>query len=98
MAITWFDRCSVLFDMYYIIKAAIPPTVYSVWDSPTILLHPSQLRQLFFQNIWNFMGDGVDGASNESKLGLLPSRATGIVLEIGAGESHVQSLLDAHRA
>lgn len=44
------------------------------------------------------MGDGVDGASNESKLGLLPSRATGIVLEIGAGESHVQSLLDAHRA
>jgi hypothetical protein len=83
-SITWFDRCSVIFDLFYIVKGASLPTLKSLFHTPSLLWKPSALRMLFFENVWSLMGDGVDEASRGSKLTLLP-RARGVVLDLGAG-------------
>lgn len=84
MPITWYDRCSVLIDLYLIVKAATLPTVKTVFSTPRLLLQPTDLRSVFFENVWKFMGDGVNEAGRETKTDLL-SRANGTVFEIGAG-------------
>jgi hypothetical protein len=91
MTFTWFDRFEVVLGLYQITKAALPPTLSAIFANLQLLLHPSQLREIFFQNIWTVMGNGVDERSRESKEFLLPF-ASGVVLEIGAGKHELEYL------
>ncbi|CAG7851388.1 SubName: Full=Uncharacterized protein {ECO:0000313/EMBL:CCA75222.1} [Serendipita indica DSM 11827] len=95
-SVTWFDRFAVLLDLFYILKAAIPPTISATFRQPSLLVHPRRLQDVFFQNVWAFMGDGVDAAGAETKHALLPA-ACGVVLEIGAGHGHSCKYLDTTR-
>lgn len=95
-SVTWFDRFAVLLDLFYILKAAIPPTMSATCRQPTLLVHPRRLQDVFFQNVWAFMGDSVDAAGAETKQALLPA-AYGVVLEIGAGHGHSCKYLDTTR-
>jgi hypothetical protein len=87
MPVTWNDRFTILFELFTIGKAASIPTLKTTLSKPQLILQPGNLRALFFENIWKFMGDTVDEAGRATKVDLLP-RATGMVLEIGAGRYH----------
>ena len=85
MSITWFDRCSVLTHLYLVIKAATLPTLKTAFSRPQLFLQPINLRDVFLENVWQFMGDGADAAGRETKADLIP-RGHGVLLDIGAGE------------
>lgn len=85
MSLTLSERFGILIDICAVIKEAAIPTLIAIYAKPSLLLHPYVLRQLFFANVWNYMSDGVDQAGKETKDILLP-RASGVVLDLGAGE------------
>jgi len=85
MAISLYDRCALLLDLFLILKAASVPTLKAVLSKPRLLMQPTNLKRVFFENVWGFMGDSVDEMGRPIKADLLP-RATGVVLEIGAGQ------------
>ena len=95
MPITWNDRFAILIELFVIGKAASIPTLKAVLSKPQLLLQPGNLRAVFFENVWKFMGDSVDEGSRPTKVDLL-SRATRTVLEIGAGKRG--SLAACHRS
>lgn len=74
-----------------IIRAASIPFLRNVIAQPTLLAHPTQLRERFFMCIWQYMADGVDEAGAESKQDLIFSRASGVVLDLGAGKLLIHS-------
>ncbi|KAG8834943.1 hypothetical protein FRC18_001268 [Serendipita sp. 400] len=96
MAITWFDRCAVVVDLFVIIKAATFPTLRAAFKKPTLFFRLQTLRDVFFENVWAFMGDSVDERGAMTKRDLLP-RARGVVLELGAGHGHNCKYLDKTR-
>ncbi|KAG8833709.1 hypothetical protein FRC17_010172, partial [Serendipita sp. 399] len=96
MSITWFDRCVIVVDMFLIVKAATIPTLLAAFKKPSLFLHPRTLRDVYFQNVWAFMGDSVDEAGEITKRDLLP-RASGVVLELGAGHGHNCKYLDKRK-
>lgn len=96
MSLTWHDRCAVVLDLYMIIKAATLPTLKTLFGQPLLALQPTKLRGVFFENVWKFMGDGVDEGARETKTDLLP-RGRGVLLEIGAGHGHSCKYLDRRK-
>ncbi|KIY71617.1 S-adenosyl-L-methionine-dependent methyltransferase [Cylindrobasidium torrendii FP15055 ss-10] len=77
-----------------VIYGALPSFVSTLVSNPSLLEHPTQLRDRFFESVWLYLADGVDEASAESKRDLITPRANGIVLDIGAGLGHSAKYLD----
>ncbi|KAF9044715.1 hypothetical protein BDZ89DRAFT_1033981 [Hymenopellis radicata] len=90
-------RLGILLDLFYIIRGSLVPWLHDIAARPQLLLHPIGLREQFFMRVWKFMADGVDENSAESKRALLPARAYGTVLDIGAGSGHTAKYLDRTR-
>ncbi|KAG9013987.1 hypothetical protein FRB90_005642 [Tulasnella sp. 427] len=75
---------SPLFDIWAALSAGFIPTLRQVWNQPTLLLHPSDLADVFFAHAWTLFGPGTDEGAREVKQSLLPA-AKGVVLDLGAG-------------
>jgi hypothetical protein len=58
----------------------------SVWQTPSLLLHPKMLSQTFMGHVWVDFGNGVDEGGRPVKNGLITPNATGVVLDLGAGK------------
>lgn len=72
-------------DIWGTIGIAIVPTLWAIWRSPTLLLHPQDISRVFFSYVWVPFGDGIDENSRPVKQSLIPEYAHGVVLDIGAG-------------
>jgi len=83
---------AILEDLWAAVQVALLPTLRAVFHSPRLLLSPHALSDIFMAHVWSLFGNGVDENSRTTKAELITSHATGVVLDIGAGE-----LCFAHR-
>ncbi|KAG9018573.1 hypothetical protein FRB90_011350 [Tulasnella sp. 427] len=72
---------SPLFDIWAALSAGFIPILRQVWGQPTLLLHPSNLADVFFAHAWTLFGPGTDEGAREVKQSLLPA-AKGVVLDL----------------
>lgn len=75
---------SPLNDLRFAVTAALIPTLKAVLRTPSLLIHPKELSQLFFNHVWNLFGDGIDQGGKQTKIELIKD-VRGVVLDIGAG-------------
>ncbi|KAI8976413.1 S-adenosyl-L-methionine-dependent methyltransferase [Trametes punicea] len=85
---------SLLTDLRLAVQAACVPTLSAIFQSPSLLLHPSQISRVFMSHVWKVFGDGVDLNARPVKQSLIPGNAYGVVLDIGAGHGHTLFYLD----
>jgi hypothetical protein len=78
--------CSLLIDIFYVVRSALPATLYAACRSPSILLRPKDLSRIFMANVWVSFADSVDQCGRAVKHALIHEHAQGIVLDLGAGE------------
>ena len=76
----------MLQDMFLAVKFALVPTIRTIRTSPKLLLEPRAISRIFMANVWVPFGDGIDQNSKKVKEDLVTKYATGVVLEIGAGD------------
>jgi SAM-dependent methyltransferase len=84
-------------DFRYAVQIALPPTLWTVWETPSLLLRPKQLSRIFFAHVWAEFGKFVDENSNGVKEQLIRPNGYGLVLDIGAGHGHTLKYLDRSR-
>ncbi|KAF9552172.1 hypothetical protein CPC08DRAFT_714857 [Agrocybe pediades] len=91
-------KLSTVYDfvlhMFQIIRLGLPPTARALIKKPSIILQPRFLSQLFLANVWSVMGEGLDQNRGELKRSIITAYASGVVLEIGAGNGHSVNYLD----
>ncbi|KAH8919967.1 hypothetical protein BT69DRAFT_1336869 [Atractiella rhizophila] len=87
---------SPIWDIWAALRVSLPPFVHAVCSRPSLLLHPFQMRRLFFAFVWDAFSEPTDTAGAPVKARLLTDskRARGRVLEIGAGHGHSLKYLD----
>lgn len=78
-----------LWHILDILKATIRPFTGAILASPSLLLRPSHLGDLFFSILWRPMGEGIDQNTADLKATLITPNASGIVLDVGAGNRKV---------
>ena len=88
----WWEFYGIFADMSRAVRVALPGTLRAVLFNPLLLLRPFKLRRLFMSFVWDVYGDGLDSGTRELKSELITPHATGIVLDIGAGELIKQHL------
>ncbi|KAH8085476.1 S-adenosyl-L-methionine-dependent methyltransferase [Cristinia sonorae] len=86
-----------LTDLRYAFQAAFVPTLCDIAQTPSMLLSPVSISRRFMAYVWGLFGNGTDEAARAVKVGLIPSHAYGIVLDIGAGHGHTADYLDHQR-
>ena len=84
-------------DLAAALRVAWRPTFHAVCKDPIFLLRPFALRRVFFANVWDSFAASTDENGRAVKQGLITPRASGIVLEIGAGLGHTMPYLDKSR-
>jgi hypothetical protein len=84
------DALAPMWHIYDTVKFATRPFAAALFSRPSLLLHPSQMSDLFFSILWSPMGEGIDANTAALKTSLITPNASGIVFDIGAG------LSDAH--
>ena len=77
----------LLGDLWSAVQIALLPTLRAVFHSPRLLLSPHALSDIFMAHVWSLFGNGIDENHRTLKAELITPHATGIVLDIGAGES-----------
>jgi hypothetical protein len=83
----WFTAAlRLLQGVWLTITCAFIPTLKDVWKQPSLLLHPITLSRIYMSHVWIPFGDGIDENARNSKQRLITPYATGVVLDVGAGE------------
>ena len=77
------DVIRIPFDMIALTRLALLPTLIDIYRDPYLILHPFNV---FFANVWNIMGPGMDENEQELKKNLIYPHAHGVVLDLGAGK------------
>ncbi|KAI0337886.1 hypothetical protein BDW22DRAFT_1363671 [Trametopsis cervina] len=85
---------SLLGDLSWAIRVALPPTLRDISRKPLLLLYPAKVSRLFMSHVWAFFGGPSDENGREVKNGLIKQHAHGTVLDIGAGHGHTAYYLD----
>ena len=83
------NAISPLYDILFVLRTALMPTLAAVLLNPFLLLNWNALSKLFMANLWGEFGKGVDENGREAKqrLFMIPgNEPEGVVLDIGAGE------------
>jgi hypothetical protein len=88
MGLTLWYHVTVLYDVFLICTATLIPNLRAILAEPSLLLHPNKLRAVIFFNVWAFTSPSVDQLCREVKESLVRPNACGVVLDLGAGQSH----------
>lgn len=81
---------SPLFDILFVLRTALVPTITAILSDPTLLLRWSSLSKIFMATIWVEFGHEVDQKAREAKMRLLcipGNLPEGVILDVGCGES-----------
>ncbi|ETW76677.1 hypothetical protein HETIRDRAFT_328108 [Heterobasidion irregulare TC 32-1] len=81
-------------DFRYAISVAFLPTIRAIFRSPSLLLRPQTISQVFMSHVWRTFGDLVDEGGRDAKQSLVPNNAYGTVLDVGAGRGHLLNYLN----
>ncbi|KAG8215774.1 hypothetical protein J3R82DRAFT_7677 [Butyriboletus roseoflavus] len=90
-------RFSLLGDLYFALQLAFWPTLWRIWTTPSLLLHPTAIPRVFMSHVWTAFGAGIDGNNVQLKTSLITQNAYGVVLDLGAGHGHTAKYLDTAR-
>ena len=77
---------AILVDLRLAFQAALGPTIQAVLHSPSLIFRPAALSHLFMSHVWTAFGPGVDENGRSTKHRLITTNASGVVLDIGAGQ------------
>lgn len=67
------------------IRIGTAPTLKAVWCDPALLFRPYELSRVYMAHVWAVYSDASETGARSIKEKLVISRASGVVLEIGAG-------------
>ena len=81
------DALAPMWDVIYAVKFATRPFAAALFSQPSLLLHPSQVSDLFFSILWGPLGEGIDANTAALRASLITPNASGVVFDIGAGLS-----------
>ncbi|TFK51599.1 acetyl-CoA synthetase-like protein [Heliocybe sulcata] len=96
-AMKWSAKFGILTDLRLAIQGASWPTLSAIIKSPSLLLHPHAVSEVFMSHVWVGMGAAVDEGGKQVKEGLVTPHAHGVVLDIGAGHGHTVQYLDRRK-
>jgi hypothetical protein len=77
---------SLLLDIRAAIQFAFLPTLSAVRRNPGLLVRPQALSRTFMAHVWNGFGNPTDEGGRPAKQALITPNASGVVLDLGAGE------------
>ncbi len=75
-------------DLQTSMRVALFPTLKALLREPLLVLRPLEVRRVYMAHVWTLYGDGADKWTGEEKERLVRVNASGVVLDLGAGESH----------
>ncbi len=87
------NALAILVDLRYAIQTAIWPTFSATFRKPILLLNPVQLSRIFMAHVWTLFGNPTDENGRDVK-NILLSNATGVVIDIGAGQFYLILCVD----
>ncbi|KAF8869745.1 S-adenosyl-L-methionine-dependent methyltransferase [Infundibulicybe gibba] len=83
----------LLQDFRLAIQAALLPTLWEIFRSPSLIFRLTALSQFFMAHVWSALVEGVDENGRSTKEDLITPNACGVVLDLGAGYGHTTKYL-----
>ncbi|KAF8882987.1 S-adenosyl-L-methionine-dependent methyltransferase [Infundibulicybe gibba] len=87
----------LLQDLYLTIQAALVPTLWEIFHSPSLIFRLTAVSRLFMAHVWSAFAEGADRNGRPTKENLITPNARGVVLDLGAGYGHTTKYLQRSR-